>query len=115
MKSQLLDDLADMIRTPSVNPFEGEMPVPAPEEAMAQLYETKLAALGLEVHSQPVSQGRRNVWGVLRGSGSGPTVMLAGHMDTVGVEGYESPFDPVIRDGKIYGRGSCDMKAGLAA
>ena len=115
MKSQLLDDLADMIRTPSVNPFEGEMPVPAPEEAMAQLYETKLAALGLEVHSQPVSQGRRNVWGVLRGSGSGPTVMLAGHMDTVGVEGYESPFDPVILDGKIYGRGSCDMKAGLAA
>ena len=61
--SQMLDDLMDMVRTPSVNPFDGEMPVPAPEEAMAQLYENKLADLGLEVHSTPVSQGRRNVWG----------------------------------------------------
>ena len=113
--SALLDDLADLIRTPSVNPFEGEMPVPAPEEAMAQLYEAKLAALGLEVTSAPVSNGRRNVWGRLAGKGDGPTVMLAGHMDTVGVEGYDSPFEPVVKDGKIHGRGSCDMKAGLAA
>ena len=113
--SQMLDDLMDMVRTPSVNPFEGEMPVPAPEEAMAQLYETKLAELGLEVHSTPVSQGRRNVWGRLKGSGGGPTIMLAGHMDTVGVEGYDGPFQPFIEDGKMHGRGACDMKAGLAA
>ena len=43
---QLLDDLMEMVRIPSVNPFDGEMPSPAPEEAMAQLYEGKLAALG---------------------------------------------------------------------
>ncbi len=113
--SQLLDDLMEMVRIPSVNPFDGEMPSPAPEEAMAQLYEGKLAALGLEVESTPVSHGRRNVWGRLKGSGSGPTIMLAGHMDTVGVEGYDGPFDPFIKDGKMHGRGACDMKAGLAA
>ncbi len=113
--SQLLDDLMTLVRIPSVNPFDGEMPVPAPEEAMAQAYEKMLTELGLTVESAPVSNGRRNVWGRLKGSGGGPTVMLAGHMDTVGVEGYEGPFNPFVRDGKIHGRGACDMKAGLAA
>jgi acetylornithine deacetylase len=41
--------------------------------------------------------------------------LLAGHLDTVGVVGYDAPFDPKISNGRIYGRGSCDMKAGLAA
>jgi acetylornithine deacetylase len=41
--------------------------------------------------------------------------MLCGHTDTVGVEGMTSPFDPVERDGRIYGRGSQDMKGGVAA
>src|SRR5207249_4962863 len=43
------------------------------------------------------------------------TLMLCGHMDTVGVAGMAAPFDPVEKDGRIYGRGSQDMKGGLAA
>jgi acetylornithine deacetylase len=62
-----------------------------------------------------VTTGRRNVWGSLKGIGTGPTILLAGHLDTVGVDGYTYPFDPIVKDGRIHGRGSCDMKAGLAA
>jgi acetylornithine deacetylase len=51
----------------------------------------------------------------MEGRHSGPSLMLCGHLDTVGVSGMQAPFDPVERDGRIYGRGSQDMKGGIAA
>ncbi|MCV0425641.1 MAG: M20 family metallopeptidase [Roseibium sp.] len=111
----LLADLASMIRIPSVNCFGNEDPSAPSEGAMADYLETRLRDLAMHVESREVSNGRRNVWGRLKGTGNGPTVLLAGHLDTVGVEGYDAPFDPKIEHGRIYGRGSCDMKAGLAA
>ena len=54
--------------------------------------------------------------GVLKGNGEGKTLMLNGHTDTVGITGMDiEPLDPLFRDGKVYGRGSFDMKGGLAA
>ena len=45
-----------------------------------------------------------------------PALMFAGHLDTVGIEGMtHAPWDADSRDGRIYGRGSCDMKSGVAA
>lgn len=113
-RNQLLADLSAMIRCESVNTF-GAPDDTGAEAAMSDLFKSQLRALGLEVDTQEVAPGRRNVWGVLKGSGTGPTILLAGHMDTVGVEGYEDPFVPLQKDGNIHGRGSCDMKAGLAA
>ncbi|MFN7981943.1 MAG: M20/M25/M40 family metallo-hydrolase [Vicinamibacterales bacterium] len=58
-----------------------------------------------------------NVVGTRRGLGSRPTVHLNGHFDVVPTgDGWTvDPFGGVVRDGKLYGRGSCDMKAGIAA
>ena len=53
--------------------------------------------------------------GVLRGSGGGASVMLNAHVDTVGAGGMKRPFEPVMKDGRIYGRGAYDMKGSLAA
>ncbi len=41
--------------------------------------------------------------------------MLCGHIDTVGVAGMAAPFDPVVRNGQLHGRGAQDMKSGVAA
>jgi acetylornithine deacetylase len=56
-----------------------------------------------------------NVVGILKGTGGGRSLLLNGHLDTVGVAGMEEPFSGAIRDGKLYGRGSQDMKGSLAA
>ncbi|HWJ73043.1 MAG TPA: ArgE/DapE family deacylase [Kaistia sp.] len=61
--------------------------------------------------------GRPNLGGVLRGSGGGRSIMLNGHIDVVPPGAAEhwktDPFTPVLQDGKLYGRGSVDMKGGV--
>lgn len=71
--------------------------------------------LGLDVHIQEVAPARPNVIGVLDSGVPGPSMMFCGHTDTVGVEGMDAPFTPSIRGGRLHGRGSQDMKSGLAA
>ena len=71
-QSTLVSDLQALVATPSVNPFDGPAETPPPEDAMARLYEQRLAELGLELGSQTVIDGRRNVWGRLRGSACVP-------------------------------------------
>jgi acetylornithine deacetylase/succinyl-diaminopimelate desuccinylase family protein len=108
-------DLVAMVQCESVNPFAGETRPGHREHEFAELYADMMRSVGLEVESHEVRPGRSNVWGRLRGTGGGPTVLLAGHIDTVGVEGYDQPFSAHIESGRLYGRGSCDMKAALAA
>ncbi len=111
---RLVRDLSEMIAIASVNPFDAPASPGHREQEFADHYQKSLDDLGLETGRREVADGRPNIWGRLKGRGSGPTLMLAGHMDTVGVEGYDNPFDPVEADGRVYGRGACDMKAALA-
>ncbi len=70
---------------------------------------------GLETTLSELAPGRANVVAVARGTGGGRSLMLNAHMDTVGVAGMTTPFEPRLTDGRLYGRGSYDMKGSLAA
>lgn len=105
--------LRDLIAIDSVNP--ALVPGARGEGEIAGAVARHMRRIGLDVEVQEVEPGRPNVVGVLEGRAPGPSLMLCGHMDTVGVEGMEAPFDPVEQDGRMYGRGSLDMKGGLAA
>ena len=105
--------LRELIAINSVNP---SLVPGAPGEAMiAEAVAAHLRRLGLDVQVQDAAPGRPNVIGVLEGREPGPSLMFCGHLDTVGVEGMHAPFDPRSVDGRLYGRGSQDMKGGVAA
>ncbi len=71
---------------------------------------------GFDVDVTEVSGGRWNTVASLSGNAPGPTLMLNGHLDTVGVEGMTvDPFAGAIEDGRLWGRGACDMKGGVAS
>ena len=113
-KSDLLSLLQDMIKIQTENPKLVNKP--SGEGDLARFMGDYMKSFGLEVEYQDLGENRINAIGILRGSGGGKTILLNGHIDTVGVEGMEiDPFDPVVKDGKVYGRGSQDMKGGVAA
>lgn len=113
MSDRTIKLLRELIAIDSVNPslVEGG----AGEGEVARAVADEMRDSGLDVEVQEAAPGRPNVVGVLEGRGPGRSLMFCGHLDTVGVEGMERPFDPVERGGKIYGRGSADMKGGVAA
>jgi acetylornithine deacetylase len=70
---------------------------------------------GLEVQLIESVSDRPNVVGTARGTGGGKTLLLNGHMDTVGAGGMMNPHESIIKQGRMYGRGAYDMKGGLTA
>ena len=113
MEEPVIDLLRDLVAIDSVNP--SLVPGAAGEAQIAAVVADRLRQIGLDVHVSEVAPGRPNVVGVLEGRAAGRTLMFCGHVDTVGVEGMASPFDPEIRSGRLYGRGAQDMKGGVAA
>jgi len=111
------DPTIELLRTlvgiDSVNP--SLVPGGAGEAEIARAVADALRTAGLDVEITEVAAGRPNVVGVIEGRQRGRALMLCGHLDTVGVTGMETPFDPIERDGRLYGRGAEDMKGGLAA
>src|SRR5688572_402619 len=113
MADETIQLLRDLIAIDSVNP--SLVPGGAGERQIASAIADTLRAGGLDVEIQQVAADRSNVIGILDGAAKGRSLMLCGHMDTVGVIGMEAPFDPVMKDGRVYGRGSQDMKGGLVS
>lgn len=102
----LLDTLQDAIRINSILPHE---------ETLAAFFAEKIRKLGLEPEWHVVAEGRPNVYASVQLGPSDRLITLTGHLDTVGVAANwpTDPFEPVIKDGKLYGLGSYDMKSGL--
>lgn len=102
----------DLIAIDSVNP--SLVPSAAGESAIASFCAAWLAARGFEVTTLERTPGRPSVVGLFAGSGGGRSLMLNGHLDTVGVS-HPAQLEPVERDGRLYGRGAFDTKGGIAA
>src|SRR4029079_3571031 len=121
MKLDVVELLADLVRIPSVNPMgragTGEIFY---EHRMTARLESLFRELGLPAERHTVAPLRDNIITRLDGSVApergGKIVMLEAHQDTVPVEGMTiEPFTPRLENGRLYGRGSCDIKGGMAA
>jgi succinyl-diaminopimelate desuccinylase len=117
--AEIVEFTSELIRIPTVNPPGDEY------EPCARLIGDRLARAGFEVEYFPAegcaehtrSHPRINVIGLQRGRHSRPAIHLNGHFDVVppGAGWTVDPFSGIVRDGRVYGRGACDMKAGIAA
>jgi acetylornithine deacetylase/succinyl-diaminopimelate desuccinylase family protein len=96
---------SELIAIPTENPPGSEY------ERCSDLIAARLAQLGLSVEVVELAAGRR---AVLAGVGEGQTVYLHGHYDVVPASA-EGQFEPRVRDGRLWGRGSADMKGAVAA
>ena len=118
MSDPAIDYLRDYVAIPSVNPM-GRSDLPAEIVGEAAFASHLLEQLrGLSVDAVQVGSPERPsvVAEVQAQQGGGDTVLVASHLDTVPVDGMAiPPFDPQVEGGKLYGRGSCDTKAGMAA
>src|ERR1035437_7080599 len=123
MKDEIVSLLSELVRIPSVNPrypgadyaalVGGES---ACNERLAQAY--RIA--GCQVDFVEKEKGRANLVGVFKGSGGGRSLIYNGHIDTVPVGNasdwkWQGPFSGKVEGGKLYGRGSTDMKRGIVA
>jgi acetylornithine deacetylase len=105
--------LARLVAIDSVNP--ALVPGGAGEAEVMAFAAAWMADAGMEVDVIEAAPGRPSVVGTARGRGGGRSLMLNGHLDTVGVEGMREPHVPDVRDGRLHGRGGYDMKGGVAA
>lgn len=110
--TELAELTAALVRTESVNPALD--PAGSGEAAAARLVADWATAHGLRPELDDAEPGRTTVL-VRGGRGDGPTVMLLGHLDTVGGAAMAEPFSGAVRDGSVHGRGAYDMKGAVAA
>lgn len=109
--------LSDLVALPSVNPMGRTSLGPDYLEGRVSDYLEKwFRDLGVAVTREPIAPGRDNVVAKYKAPRSSRTILFDVHQDTVPADGMTiPPFDPAIREGRLYGRGACDIKGGMAA
>jgi acetylornithine deacetylase len=107
----LVETLQKLVQINSVNP--GLVPGNPGEYEIGAYITEVLRTIGLDPQFHEIQPDRVNVVATLEGSGGGKSLMLNGHMDTVGVQGMERPFSGEVKEGRVYGRGAQDMKGSL--
>ena len=121
MLLDLTQTLADLVALPSVNPMGRTVDGPEFYEYRVTDYlEQLFRRLELPYARQTVEPKRDNIVARLDGQvppeRGGPLVLFEAHQDTVPVVGMTiEPWTPAVRDGRMYGRGACDIKGGMAA
>jgi len=120
LKNELVQLVSDIVKIPSINPtYPGEVyeDVLGGETKVAMHMKPFLDNIGLKTDIWDKEEGRSNLVGVYKGSGGGKSLIFNGHTDVVppGAEEQwtlDGPWSGKVADGKIWGRGSCDMKGG---
>lgn len=102
----LLETLRQSIRLNSITPRE---------EPFAAFLAEEVRAMGLEPEWEEIAPGRPNVYATAELGPAETMILLTGHTDTVDIAAnwQTDPFDPVVKDGKLYGLGAYDMKSGV--
>lgn len=112
-RDYLLETLSALVRINSINP---DLAPGAPgEREIVKYVASNLKVLDLDVKTVEATKGRPSLIATLKGKGGGKSLLLNGHIDTVGVDEMPNPFSAEMRDNKLYGRGAYDMKGSVAA
>ena len=112
MEQDTIDLLKDLVAIDSQNP--SLVPGAAGESQIAAYVADWAKGAGLTAEIMEGTPGRPSVV-VRSGASSARSLLLCGHLDTVGVSEMSDPLSPVVRGDRLYGRGAYDMKGGLAA
>jgi acetylornithine deacetylase/succinyl-diaminopimelate desuccinylase family protein len=109
--------LRDLVALPSVNPMGRDLPADiALEHRVTDYLEQFFRGLGVPFERQPVAPGRENIVARLDVPGARRTLVFEAHQDTVPIDHMTiEPFGARIDGNRLYGRGSCDVKGGMAA
>ncbi len=128
--------LQDLVRIPTVTPYFDEEEKYMKEGEAQNYLKAYLESMGMETeltypdaaelkqyegkagyYADHTFENRPNLYGRLKGKGGGRSLLLSGHIDVVqrGSKWTKDPFAATMEDGRIYGRGTVDMKGGIAA
>jgi acetylornithine deacetylase/succinyl-diaminopimelate desuccinylase family protein len=109
-KKEVTELTREMVKIPSITGNEAEL---------ADYIKSRLKEIGFKVSQIEVEKNRPNIIGKLEGQKGSPILLLNGHMDTVPPGDLEKwdhdPYIGTVEKGRLYGRGACDMKGGLAS
>ena len=111
MDTRIVNLLSELVSINSVNSTLSQGPG---ESEIAQFIGQYLHGMKLDAEIQDIAPGRCNVVAMIPGAGQNTSLLLNGHLDTVGVEGMQDPFTLRRKGDRLFGRGTYDMKGSLA-